>query len=98
MAYSTHSGNIQLTDQLLGKGAYGKVHVGQYKGEKVAVKIIPLDFVNNCNNEIELRKNFDHPNVLKLLTVEEDEHNGSRYHFHVQSYYGVLYITLDRLS
>ena len=81
MAYSTQSGNIQWADGLLGRGAYGKVHVGKYKGENVAVKIIPLDFVDDCDNEIELQKNFDHPNVLKLLKVEEDtdERNGSRY-------------------
>ena len=85
MECSTQSGNIQWTDKELGRGAYGKVHVGRYKNEKVAVKIIPLDFVDNCDNEIELQKNFDHPNVLKLLEVETYVQNGLRYSSQVES-------------
>ena len=80
MAYSTLSGKIQWTDELLGKGGFGKVNVGSYEGKKVAVKIIQSDLLEKCDKEIELQKDLDHPNVLKLLTVEEDtERNGSRY-------------------
>ena len=80
MAYSTLSGKIQWTDELLGKGGFGKVNVGSYEGKKVAVKIIQSDLLEKCGKEIELQKDLDHPNVLKLLTVEEDtERNGSRY-------------------
>ena len=55
LAYGTQSGNIQLTDELLGRGGFRKVNVERYKGEKVAVKIIPFDFVDS-DNEIELQK------------------------------------------
>ena len=89
--------NIEWTDTLLGKGAYGRVYVGQYKSEKVAVKIIPLDFVDNCDNEIEAQKNFDHPNVLKLLAVETYMQNRLRYRSQVESFYGVLYIKFVEL-
>ena len=96
MAYWTQTGNIQLTDELLGRGGYGRVNVGWYKDEKVAVKIIQSDFLDECDNEIELQKNLDHPNVLKLLAVETCMQDGLRYCFQVESFYGVLYITFDR--
>ena len=96
MVYSTQSGKIQWTDELLGTGGFGKVHVGKYKNEKVAVKIIQSDFLDECDNEIELQKNLDHPNVLKLLAVETCMQDGLRYCFQVESFYGVLYITFDR--
>ena len=80
MAYSTLSGNIQWTDELLGRGGFGKVNVGSYEGKTVAVKIIQSDLLEKCDKEIELQKDLDHLNVLKLLTVEEDtERNGTRY-------------------
>ena len=80
MAYSTQSRNIELTDELLGEGGFGRVNVGSYKGKKVAVKIIQSNLLEKCDNEINLHSDLDHPNVLELLAVEEDtERNGSRY-------------------
>ena len=56
------------------------MNVGLYEGKKVAVKIIQSDLLEKCDSEIELQKILNHPNVLKLLKVEEDaERNGSRY-------------------
>ena len=56
------------------------MNVGSYEGKKVAVKIIQSDLLEKCDSEIELQKILNHPNVLKLLKVEEDaERNGSRY-------------------
>ena len=56
------------------------MNVGSYEGQKVAVKIIQSDLLEKCDSEIELQKILNHPNVLKLLKVEEDaERNGSRY-------------------
>ena len=81
MAYSTQSGKIQWTDELLGRGGFGRVNVGSYEGKRVAVKIIQSDLLEKCGKEIELQKDLDHPNVLKMLSVEEDtdERNGTRY-------------------
>ena len=80
MARSSRSRNIRFTDELLGEGGFGRVHVGQYKRQKVAVKIIQSNLLEKCGNEIELQKLLDHPNVVELLAVEEDtERNGSRY-------------------
>ena len=44
-----------MTDEFFRRGGFGKVNVEWYKGEKVAVKIIPFDFVDS-DNEIELQK------------------------------------------
>ena len=64
----------------MGTGGFGKVNVGSYEGKKVAVKIIQSNLLEKCDSEIELQKILNHPNVLKLLKVEEDaERNGSRY-------------------
>ena len=64
----------------MGRGGFGRVNVGSYEGKKVAVKIIQSDLLEKCDSEIELQKILNHPNVLKLLKVEEDaERNGSRY-------------------
>ena len=64
----------------MGRGGFGRVNVGSYEGQKVAVKIIQSNLLEKCDSEIELQKILNHPNVLKLLKVEEDaERNGSRY-------------------
>eukprot|EP00063_Salmo_salar_P036769 XP_014011604.1 PREDICTED: tyrosine-protein kinase SRK2-like isoform X2 [Salmo salar] len=55
----------------LGKGFFGVVFKGHYKGEKVAVKIVqdgsmnPQDFLN----EAQIMRTMEHPNIIKLLAV-----------------------------
>ena len=57
--------------KLIGKGIYGIVFEGTWKGKKVAVKRIQIENVEN-NKEEEALKKLDHPNVVKLYHVESD--------------------------
>ena len=50
--------------------------LGTFEGNQVAVKKIPvgvLDNENDLQREIELHKQLDHQNVLKLLHVDEEK-------------------------
>jgi serine/threonine protein kinase len=64
--------------KLLGKGAYGTVFEGQWRGIPVAVKRVP----NNSKKEREARqeestllKLSNHLNVAKLFHIDSDEHS-----------------------
>lgn len=70
----------QISDQssyergkVIGKGAYGIVYLGFFKGRKVAVKKIDLDMLDTKDTEVERQLVLDHVNVLKILTVESDD-------------------------
>ena len=60
----------------LGRGGFGTVFLGTFEGNNVAVKKIPvgvLDNENDLQREVELHKQLDHQNVLKLLHVDEEK-------------------------
>lgn len=59
--------------QCLGKGAYAQVFKGKWIGKEVAVKrILSIDFIHTDREQITM-ENLEHPNVLKLFAVKEDE-------------------------
>ncbi|KAI9561021.1 hypothetical protein GHT06_011977 [Daphnia sinensis] len=65
-------------DKALGVGASGQVFLGTFNGTNVAVKRILKTAGRNLNEAVqkkeeEIMKNLDHPNVLKLLDVQDDE-------------------------
>ena len=62
----------------LGRGSYGTVYRGTFRGIEVAVKRIPQDQVEPREEEAMCR--FDHPNIVKLLCIEE-ETNAYRYYY-----------------
>lgn len=71
-------------DGLLGKGGYGSVYAGWYKGKKVAVKmlseegIIPKQHRSDLKKEARrLRTLCNHPYILKLLGVIMETNNYS---------------------
>ena len=65
------SGQITIIrNEELGKGSYGKVFVGIYNGDRVAVKRIEHHLVDN--REVEVQIQLRHENVVNILTVEED--------------------------
>ena len=70
----------EITKNLLGKGSYGKVHLGYLKGTNVqrAIKIIEKSKVRNVERfklEVEIMMKLDHPNVLRLYDYFEDKVN-----------------------
>lgn len=67
------SGKINRSKDILGKGAYGVVYRGTYEDEQVAVKRIQLDTLGSEDREVKLQIKLDHENVLKILTVEDDD-------------------------
>ena len=58
------------TKKKLGQGSSGIVYEGKYQGINVAVKWIPMYLVD-LREEDALRK-LDHPNVVKLLCIEQE--------------------------
>jgi serine/threonine protein kinase len=59
-------------EKILGIGDYGKVFLGEFRNEKVAVKRIKLSKVKRHTRNEELQRLINHPNVVKLLYVEDD--------------------------
>ena len=63
--------------KILGRGGFATVYSGKLDGKQVAVKRLQQDLaVNNGNQgkrEEEALRELDHPNVISLLHVEEDE-------------------------
>lgn len=60
-----------IREIILGRGQYGIVYQGIFRGKPVAVKRVQLIDVENSKIEEDL-KNLNHPNVLKLLHSESD--------------------------
>ena len=57
---------------LLGRGGFGVVHLGEYKGKKVAIKqLLNIDASNVWRFRFEcfLMKNLRHPNIVTLVGV-----------------------------
>jgi serine/threonine protein kinase len=56
----------------LGSGGYSFVFAGTYKGKVVAVKRILLLNAGD-DNEVKVMQQLDHPNIVKLLHVENND-------------------------
>lgn len=66
----------------LGRGGYGQVYLGDYKGIKVAVKKIELSQVKSNKREEDALMNLKHDNIVKLLHVEnQGDHRYSTKYF-----------------
>lgn len=62
----------------IGEGGFGSVYKAKEKetGALRAIKKIPLEKIINYQsiiNEVTALKNLDHPNIIKLYEVYEDE-------------------------
>jgi len=73
--------NYDIDERMeLGSGTYGKVIKAKNKHTKAirAIKIIPKVKVKNHERfatEIDILKNLDHPNIIKLYETYEDTRN-----------------------
>ena len=56
----------------LGSGGYSHVFAGTYKDQVVAVKRILLLNATD-DNEVKVMQQLDHPNIVKLLNVENND-------------------------
>ena len=65
---------IQITNRNtpLGSGGFSHVFAGTYKGKVVAVKRILLLNAGD-DNEVKVMQQLDHPNIVKLLHVENND-------------------------
>ena len=59
--------------ELIGTGGFGTVHRGTLRGSEVAIKKVQIDRLTpkRADREFDVMRMLDHPNVLKLLHVEE---------------------------
>ena len=58
--------------QMLGKGAYGEVHLAEFRGNKIALKrlkLIDMENVEMFRFECFVMKDLRHPNIVKLIGV-----------------------------
>ena len=56
--------------QDLGKGAFGEVYEGEWKGQRVAVKSCHFSYATEKDKYfqmLEVMKYYDHPNIIKLI-------------------------------
>ena len=68
-----------ILDKTIGKGTFGKVRLGTHSltGEKVAVKILEKDKIQDVNDvervarEIHILKMIRHPNIIQLYEIIE---------------------------
>jgi mitogen-activated protein kinase kinase kinase 9 len=70
---------VTLLPRVLGKGAFGSVQVGRYRGQEVAVKVVaqvddwtPTDkqrALKSFTAEVEVLGRCRHPNVVRLLAA-----------------------------
>ena len=73
---------VELTTQIIGSGACGMVHMGWFRGKKVAVKqihpkkVAPLDPLL-VQRELSLLSKIHHPNLVLLVAAVLDHPSGS---------------------
>lgn len=75
-------GSYELTSRVLGMGSFGTVYYGRcfFSGAEVAVKVVNKKEltetrITRLRSEVELLQQLDHPNIIKLLHVYENDDN-----------------------
>ena len=73
---------VTLTKQELGRGGWGVVWIGEFRGQKVAVKqmhqsIVSAHFLQLLNREINIMAQLRHPNLLQFIGAILDHPSGN---------------------
>ncbi|GMF53881.1 unnamed protein product [[Candida] boidinii] len=71
----TPTGNLSLTDEILGYGSHGTVvFKGKFENRPVAVKRMLIDFYDVASHEIKLlQESDDHPNVVRYFCSQQSD-------------------------
>lgn len=89
--WSFHPSEVQITDNVIGRGAFGEVRIGVWRGIDVAVKRLhalgnekvteesddPSLNAENLKREIDLLSKLRHPNLVLFLGVTYDQNISS---------------------
>ena len=65
---------VYYKDKVLGQGGFAHVFEGRWNERKVAVKRVLLEDVGSTKQEEEALQRLNHPNVIKLFHVENNEY------------------------
>jgi calcium-dependent protein kinase len=81
--YDCFSEHYEIVE-LLGEGAYGEVYVCKHResGAERAVKILQVEDEEDAEvvlSEFNILRGIDHPNLLKIYQLYEDEESGKFY-------------------
>ena len=73
---------VTLTKQELGRGGWGVIWIGEFRGQKVAVKqmhelIVSPEFLQLLNREINTMAQLRHPNLLQFIGAVLDHPSGN---------------------
>ena len=73
---------VTLTKQELGRGGWGVIWIGEFRGQKVAVKqmhelIVSPEFLQLLNREINIMAQLRHPNLLQFIGAVLDHPSGN---------------------
>ena len=73
---------VTLTKQELGRGGWGVIWIGEFRGQKVAVKqmhelIVSPEFLQLLNREIGIMAQLRHPNLLQFIGAVLDHPSGN---------------------
>ena len=71
-SWSIDQEHLEITEHVLGRGAYGEVRVGIYQGTRVAVKKIHEMIISNYNRELferemKIASRVRHPNLVLFI-------------------------------
>ncbi len=72
--------DIWSSSSILGEGSFAKVYSGTLNNNEVAIKQYNKSWMTNveiemANNEINIHKKLNHPNIIKFITNNEDDKN-----------------------
>ncbi|XP_019859333.1 PREDICTED: probable serine/threonine-protein kinase drkD [Amphimedon queenslandica] len=74
--------DVTLSQQELGRGAFGTVRIGKFRGQSVAVKQLYAELqspenISRINREIDILSQLRHPNIVQFIGAILDHPDGN---------------------